>query len=95
MDSDISPIFDQAVSTSGAPTDSPAPEATPLNEVVHQDEYMEQPPYPPHQQYMYHQPAPPASSPAPHWDPFSTIGITSWVVIGIIFIIGFIVGKLR
>ena len=29
------------------------------------------------------------------WDPFSTIGITSWVVIAIVFIVGFIVGKLR
>ena len=29
------------------------------------------------------------------WDPFSTIGATAWVALGIAFIIGFIVGKLR
>ena len=94
MDSDISPIFDQATSSAGAPMNS---DATPIEDVI-QEEYigpqqsMQQ--YP--SQYMYQQQSqPPPSSQTPHWDPFSTIGITSWVVIGIIFILGFIVGKLR
>ena len=39
--------------------------------------------------------APSVAGGAPIWDPFSTIGTTAWVVLGIAFIIGFVIGKLR
>ena len=67
------------------------------------------PPPPPQAEYSYmpqQQPFPhPMYSPQYHlpepavqqvkWDPFSTIGATAWVVLGIAFIIGFIIGKLK
>ena len=61
---------------------------TPINQVMEpQPSFYQPPPY-------YPEPAqgPPGQ---PKWDPFSTIGVTSWVVIAIAFIIGFVVGKLR
>ena len=95
MDSDISPIFNQSDDgeAMGTALDStPIDQVSPLHQQSSDQEqsfYHHQPP----QQY-YHEPAPPMPQ-QPHWDPFSTIGVTSWVVMGIIFIIGFIVGKLR
>jgi hypothetical protein len=57
-----------------------------------QQEYSQSyPTYPPWVQYPQQQPAPRE----PQWDPFSTIGATAWVVLGVAFIIGFIIGKLR
>jgi hypothetical protein len=57
--------------------------------------YMNQP-------QQYHQPMyaslPPQYQPPPEhpkWDPFSSIGATAWVALGIAFIIGFVIGKLR
>ena len=55
--------------------------------------------YPPQQMYAplppqyHHQPEPPAQQ--AKWDPFSSIGATAWVALGIAFIIGFVIGKLR
>ena len=53
----------------------------------------QQPQYPP----MY-APLPPQYHQQPEhpkWDPFSSIGATAWVALGIAFIIGFVIGKLR
>ena len=67
---------------------------TPINQILEpQPSFYQQQPY-------YQPPAPPAApvtpaGPQPKWDPFSNIGVTSWVVIAIAFIIGFVVGKLR
>ena len=69
-----------------------------------QSEYSSYPPqYHPQQFPMY---APPQQMMPPYapaererepikWDPFSTIGTTAWVVMAVVFIIGFIIGKLR
>jgi len=98
MDSDISPIFNQSDDGNNATVDS-----TPIEDVMGQQEQpmMQQSQdqlYYPQQQY-YHDQLPPQQPPtapaSPHWDPFSSIGVTSWVVMAIVFIIGFIVGKLR
>jgi hypothetical protein len=92
MDSDISPIFNQV-------DDTTTLDSTPIGDVMRDDQPMMQQPqeqeyYPQHQQQYYQDP--PAAVPAsPHWDPFSSIGVTSWVVMAIVFVIGFIVGKLR
>ncbi len=96
MDSDISPIFNQSDDGNNATVDS-----TPLEDVMGQEQPMVQQHsqeqlYYPQQQHYYQDPMPPTAAPAsPHWDPFSSIGVTSWVVMAIVFIIGFIVGKLR
>ncbi len=94
MDSDISPIFNQSDDGNNATVDS-----TPIEDVMGQQEQpmiqqSQDQLYYPQQQY-YHDPLPPAAPASPHWDPFSSIGVTSWVVMAIVFIIGFIVGKLR
>lgn len=98
MDPDISPIFNQSDdgNTMGAAVDStPIQDILDKNHEPHEPSEQEQMFYH-HQapQQYYHEPGPPMPQ-QPHWDPFSTIGVTSWVVMGIIFIIGFIVGKLR
>ena len=97
MDSDISPIFNQSDDGNNATVDS-----TPIEDVMgHDQPIMQSQPqeqeYYPQQQYYHDQmPLQPQAAPSsPHWDPFSSIGVTSWVVMAIIFIIGFIVGKLR
>lgn len=72
---------------------------TPLEHVMSQrlepqpSFYQQQPHWtpPPH----WNMPPPPQTNPALKWDPFSTIGVTSWVVIAITFMIGFVIGKLR
>ena len=95
MDSDISPIFNQSDDGNNATVDS-----TPIEDVMGQEQpamqqQSQEQLYYPQQQY-YQEPGPPATAPSsPHWDPFSSIGVTSWVVMAIVFIIGFIVGKLR
>ena len=98
MDSDISPIFADVQNEPSTNT----MDATPLEQVT--DDHHQQIHSQENDQYMYYQqPQPtfqqqapvPVTPNSPHWDPFSTIGVTSWVVIGIVFIIGFIVGKLR
>lgn len=76
------------------------PMDTPLEHVMNQQQRLEP------QSSFYHQPPPPwipppqwnmhpQVDPALKWDPFSTIGVTSWVVISIVFMIGFVIGKLR
>ena len=57
--------------------------------------YMPQQQMFPHPMYapQYQLPEPEAKQ--VKWDPFSTIGATAWVALGIAFIIGFIIGKLR
>jgi hypothetical protein len=57
--------------------------------------------YPPQQMYapmappQYHLPQPEPPAQQAKWDPFSSIGATAWVALGIAFIIGFVIGKLR
>lgn len=44
---------------------------------------------------QFHLPQQQPDSTNPKWDPFSSIGATAWVALGIAFIIGFVIGKLR
>jgi len=108
MDADVSPIFEESEAPATPPA-SPPP--IPVDQRPAScsmlDEIMEEPHPPPLQQEysMYTQPPPWQYGQVPHvplpqaqdpkWDPFSTIGATAWVVLGVAFIIGFIIGKLR
>lgn len=109
MDTDVSPIFEESEALAAPPstppplpvdqTDPAPPSCSWLDDVMEQQ-------HPPLQQEysMYNQAPPPwhygqvpqvPPPQDPKWDPFSTIGATAWVALGVAFIIGFIVGKLR
>jgi|TARA_R110002074_G_scaffold85783_1_gene189651 hypothetical protein len=108
MDADVSPIFEESEALA-TPPELPPPlpveqtDPAPLS-CSRLDDIMEQHPPPLQQEYsVYNQPPPwhygqvpqvPLPQ-EPKWDPFSTIGATAWVVLGVAFIIGFIIGKLR
>jgi len=109
MDTDISPIFNNNEPADSTPifdihdeqqqpiqSRSEPPPHQFMQAQPSQDDYayhnqpqqqQQQPDY-----AMHNQNTPPLP---PRWDPFASIGVTSWVVLAIIFIIGFIVGKLR
>lgn len=105
MDSDITNLFPTEDHPSPPPVvpqqdEKPADEedTTPLENVIHTDSsfYNQQPmlyyPPPPHPMY------PTISNNGKQevkWDPFSAIGVTSWFVIAIAFMMGFLIGKLR
>jgi len=107
MDADVSQIFDAGVPL---PPPSPIipieqgdgmveePACSMIEDIMEphhppapQEEYSH---YPPQQWMMPQEPQAPPPPPAV-WDPFSTIGSTAWVALGVAFIIGFIIGKMR
>ena len=103
MDTDISPIFNNDIPQDSTPIfdihdeqqsvqarSEPPPQQQFMQAQPSQEDYayhMQQPVYTGHKQEVPLLP--------PRWDPFASIGVTSWVVLAIIFIIGFVVGKLR
>ena len=106
MDTDITPIFendDEEPHNLKPPIDQPqSPDSTRREsdprEVPHLPVLKDED----NQPQQYHQPMyaslPPQYQPPPEhpkWDPFSSIGATAWVALGIAFIIGFVIGKLR
>lgn len=103
MDTDISPIFNNDESKHSTPIFDIQDEQQPIQsrcEPPQQQQFVQQ--QPSQDDYMYHMQQPVYAGHKqevhplpPRWDPFASIGVTSWVVLGIIFIIGFVVGKLR
>ena len=108
MDADVSPIFEDSEALATPPELPPPPipveqaDSPPSCSML--DEVMEQAPPPLQAEYSQYPPQwmlqPPQHSMVgppqePKWDPFSTIGATAWVVLGVAFIIGFVIGKLR
>jgi len=102
MDTDISPIFNNDQPQDSTPIFDIHDEQQPIqsrsepppHQFMQAQPSQEDYAYQPMQQPVYTGNKQEVPLP-PRWDPFASIGVTSWVVLGIIFIIGFIVGKLR
>ena len=99
--------LDSPVGDDGVFEEDDIPSETPLENVIqsdasfyHHPSQQAFPPHPPHPQVVHphtpmYYPFQMDNKQEVKWDPFSAIGVTSWFVISIAFMMGFLIGKLR